>query len=76
MKLDGAFKESPRRSEVSVSPKQKVDRGTGTVDGSVQVLPLAADFDVGFVYSPAHAYRTLAPESGQKRGAKGAEVRP
>ena len=45
--FDGTFEESPRRSEVSVSPKQKVDRGTGTVDGSVQVLPLAADFDLG-----------------------------
>ena len=50
VQFDGAFEESPRRSVVSVSTKQKVDRGTGTVDASVQVLPLAADFDVGFVH--------------------------
>ena len=47
VQLDGALEESPRRSEVSVSPKQKVHRGTGTVDGSVQILPLAADLPTG-----------------------------
>src|ERR1019366_9887308 len=35
VQFDGAFEESSRRSVVSVSTKQKVDRGTGTVDGSV-----------------------------------------
>ena len=42
VKLDGALEESPHRGEVSVSPKQKVDRGTGTIDGPVQVFPLTA----------------------------------
>ncbi len=42
VKIDGAFEEAPRRSVVSVSPKQKVDRGTGTIDGSVQVFPRPA----------------------------------
>jgi len=48
-------------ARVSVSPKQKVDRGTGTVDGSVQVLALAGDFDAGLVHPPAHVHRALAP---------------
>ena len=60
MQFDGAFKESLRRSEVSVTPKQKVDRGTGTVDGSLQVLPLAGDFDVRPVHPPVHAHRALS----------------
>ena len=59
VKLDGSFKESPRRSEVSVSPKHKVDRGTGTIDGPVQVFPLAGDFDMGLVHAPAQAHRAL-----------------
>ena len=61
VQFDGALEEAPRRSEVSVSPKHKVDRGTGTIDGSVQVLALAADFDVGLVHPPGHAHRALAP---------------
>ena len=42
VQFDGALEEAPRRREASVSPKQKVDRGTGTVDGSVQVLAVDA----------------------------------
>ena len=36
--FDGLLEEAPRRSEVSVSPKHKVDRGTDTVDGSNRYL--------------------------------------
>ena len=61
MKFDGAFEETPRRTEVSMSPKQKVDRGTGTIDGPVQVFPLAGDFDVGLVHPQARAHRALVP---------------
>ena len=66
---DGAFEEGSRRRVVSVGTKQKVDRGTGTVDGSVQILPLAADVDVRLVHPPAHAHRALAPAKhrGQHR---------
>ncbi len=39
VKIDGAFEEAPRRSVVTVSPKQKVDRGTGTIDGPVLATP-------------------------------------
>ena len=42
-----------------MSPKQKVDRGTGTIDGPVQVFPLTGAFDVGLVHSPAQARRAL-----------------
>ena len=42
VQIDGALQETPRRSEISVRPKQKVDRVAGAVDGPVQVLPLAA----------------------------------
>ena len=66
VQFDGAFEESPCRGIVSLSTKQKVDRGTGRVDGSVQVLPLAADFDVGFVHPPVRAHRTFA--SAKHRG--------
>jgi len=42
VQIDGSFQETPRRSAVSVRPKQEVDRAARAVNGPVQVFSLAA----------------------------------
>ena len=65
MKVYGPFEETARRRLVAVRPEQEVHRVAIPIDGAVQVLPLPADFDVGFVHTPAPADRAFAPPKHQ-----------
>src|SRR5438874_13634013 len=44
--------------------EQKVNSLTVFVDGTIQIPPLALDFDVRLVHPPADVYRPLAPVKG------------
>ena len=66
VQVDRAFEKCPRRGVVPFGAKQKVDRVADLVDCSVQVLPLAADLDVGFVHPPAIADRQLTPATHRR----------
>src|ERR1019366_8798141 len=57
---DGAFKEPACRRFVAVSGEQEVNRLTELVDGTIQVLPLAADEDIGLVDPPGCSDGALA----------------
>ena len=54
VQTDGALQKAPRRSTVSRGTEQKVDRVAVSVDGPVQVLPLAGDLDVSLVQGLAY----------------------
>jgi hypothetical protein len=58
--IDGALEESAHRGHVAVRPQQEVHRLAESVDGAVQILPLAAHLDVGLVHAPRRADRTFA----------------
>lgn len=47
------FKECPGRGMIALGPQKEVDGVAALVDRAVQVLPLAADLDVGLVHPPA-----------------------
>jgi len=51
-------------SLVTMDSKQKIDGLASLVHCSIQVLPLAAHLDVGFIHPPALAYRTFVPAKG------------
>ncbi len=61
VQIHGALKEGPGRGVVSLGAQQEVNGVAVVVDRPVQVLPLAADLDIGFVHSPALTDRALAP---------------
>ena len=63
MKIDRALEEPPRRCLVTVRPEheQEVHRVAVPINGAVQILPLAADLDVGLGHPPAPADWALAP---------------
>lgn len=60
VQTDGLFKKASRGCVISLGTKQEVDRSAVAIDGPVQVLPLAADFDVRLVHPPTRAHRTFA----------------
>ena len=62
--LDRLFEEPSRRGLVAMRPQQEIDSVTCLVDGTVQILPLALDLDVGLVHPPASA--GLAPGAPER----------
>ena len=61
VQIDGALQKAPGGGTVCLGTKQEIDRVAITIDGSVQVLPLASNFDVGLIHAPTHAHRAFAP---------------
>ena len=59
--IDGALQKALRGVAVSLGAKREVNRVALTVHSPVQVLPLAGNFDIGFVQPPTHAHRAFAP---------------
>ena len=61
VQIDGALQKAPGSGTVCLGTKQEIDRVAITIDGSVQVLPLASTFNVGLIHAPTHAHRAFAP---------------
>ncbi|SJM32394.1 Putative cyclase (Adenylyl-or guanylyl-)(Adenylate-or guanylate-) (fragment) [Mesorhizobium delmotii] len=55
------FEEALGRRQVALLAEPEFDCVADTVDGAVEMHPLPADLDVGFVEMPFPAYRALAP---------------
>jgi hypothetical protein len=62
---DGAFQEAARCGQIAFGREQKVDSGAVTVDGAIEVLPLAADQHIGLIHPPTVADRALAATEGR-----------
>jgi hypothetical protein len=61
VQADGLFEKASRSCVISLGAKQKIDRIFVAIDGSVQVLALASDPDLGLIHSPARANGALSP---------------
>ena len=48
------------RRQVTVFAEEELDRVANTVDGAVEIHPLAANLDVGFIPVPPAGQRSLA----------------
>ena len=57
--IDGLLEVAPRGSLVAMRPQQEIERISGLVHCAIQVLPLAAYLDVGFIHPPALIHRTF-----------------
>src|SRR5471032_2334532 len=57
--IDGFLEVAARGSLVAMRTQQEIDRITGLVYCAIQVLPLAAHLDVGFIRPPTLADRTF-----------------
>jgi hypothetical protein len=55
---DRAHQKATRRRPISASREQKVHRVTIAINGTVQILPFAADLDVGLLGSSGFATRS------------------
>ena len=66
MRSKGFLEKTPSRLLITMGGEEKVDRLAISIDGAVEVLPLAFDFDVRFIHSPTRADRAPLPfaESG------------
>jgi hypothetical protein len=62
--IDGLFKVAARSSLVAMRPQQEIDRITGLIHCTIQVLLLAAHLDVGFIHPPALTHRTFVLAKG------------
>ena len=49
------------RAFVAVLREQEIDRLARLVHGTIEIIPLAFNFDVGLVHSPTHPDGTFAP---------------
>ena len=59
-----------RAGVISLGAQQEVNGVAVAIDRPIQVLPMAADLDVGFVYSPASTDRALAPTKHRRQHRK------
>jgi hypothetical protein len=62
--VDGALEEASHSGDVAMRREEDVHRATQPVGRPVQILPLAADLDVGVVDPPRRAHRALAAAKG------------
>jgi hypothetical protein len=60
VQADGPFEECACRSMIALRTQQNINGRAGFVYGPIQVLPLAGDFNISFLHSPAPADRPLA----------------
>ena len=58
--LDGLAQKARSGSAVALRGQQEVHRVTCLVDGSIQILPLAFDADLGLIQTPADSNKSLA----------------
>ena len=58
---DSFLQKPKRRLCIAMLGKQKVNRLAVFVYGTVEIVLLALDLDVGLIQAPAHPHRTLAP---------------
>ncbi|CAE6944324.1 hypothetical protein R69927_07843 [Paraburkholderia domus] len=62
--IDGLLEVAARGNLVAMRPQQEIDRIAGLVHCAIQVFPLAAHLDVGFIHPPALTHRTFALAKG------------
>src|SRR5436189_5926252 len=60
MTANGLLEKLERRLFVAMLGQQKVNRLAGFVYGSVEVVPLTFDLNVGLIHPPADLHRLLA----------------
>lgn len=62
---DGAFQDSARCGQIAFGRKQKIDCAAVTVDGTIEIFPLAADQHIGLIHPQTVANRALAATEGR-----------
>jgi hypothetical protein len=55
VQIDGALQEPASRSQIALGSEKKVHRVAITVDGAVEVFPLARNFDVSLITARFYA---------------------
>lgn len=61
MQVDGALQEPMRRCQIPLGSKQEIDCICSAIYRTVEILPLAIHFEVGFVHPPASTKWLLTP---------------